>query len=205
MRQTRRPALAALALAATGLAAPAPAAAQSAFDFGASYSADLLSALGGSPNRGTDLVGRADAWLDFHGPAVGLDTLSARLDLIAVHGPDFSGRRVGAYQTVSSIEADTLPHVYEAWAQWKPSPYLAAKAGLIDLNAEFDIQNTGALFVNSAFGIGPDISQSGLAGPSIFPMTASALVVRLQHGRKALAIGAFDAIAGARHDPRKLA
>lgn len=205
MRRTVRLALAALALAAMGLAAPVPAAAQSAIDFGASYTADVLSALGGSPDRGTDFVGRADAWVDFDGPAVGLDTLSARLDLIAVHGPDFSGRRVGLYQTASSLEADTLPHVYEAWAQWKPNPYVSAKAGLIDLNAEFDIQNTGALFVNSAFGIGPDISQSGLAGPSIFPMTASALVVRLQRGRKALALGVFDALAGARHDPRQTA
>ncbi|WP_421837401.1 carbohydrate porin [Novosphingobium sp.] len=210
MRRSTRLALAALALAAPCpaalcLAAPAPAAAQSVVEFGASYTADLLSAAAHSADRGTDFVGRADAWVDFKGPVIGLDALSAHLDLIAVHGPDFSGRRIGAYQTVSSLEADTLPHVYEAWAQWKPSPYLSAKAGLIDLNAEFDIQNTGALFVNSAFGIGPDISQSGLAGPSIFPMTSSALVVRLQHGRKALALGVFDALAGSRNDPRKAA
>ena len=198
MVRTARLALAALAL-------PAPAAAQSAVEFGGSYTADLLTAAKGSPLRGTDFVGRADAWVDFKGPVVGLDTLSAHLDLVAVHGPDFYGSRVGAYQTVSSLEADTLPHVYEAWAQWKPSDFVSAKAGLIDLNAEFDIQNTGALFVNSAFGIGPDISQSGLAGPSIFPMTSSAIVVRVQRGRKALALGLFDAVAGARHDPRKLA
>lgn len=101
-----------LALAAFAL--PAPAAAQSAFEFGASYTADLLTASAGSPVHGADFVGRADAWADFKGPVVGLDALSAHLDLVAVHGPDFSGNRVGAYQTVSSLEADTLPHVYEA-------------------------------------------------------------------------------------------
>ncbi len=194
-----------LALAALVLAAPLPVAAQSAVEFGASYTADLLAAAKGSQDRGADLVGRADAWLDFKGPAVGLDAFSAHLDLIAVHGPDFSGRRVGVFQTVSSLEADGLPHVYEAWAQWKPSDFVSAKAGLIDLNAEFDIQNTGALFVNSAFGIGPEISQSGLSGPSIFPMTSSGVVLRLQRGRKALALGVFDSLAGARHDPRQLA
>lgn len=203
MACSARLAFAALALAATGFAVPAPVAAQSVVEFGASYTADLLTASAGSPVRGADFVGRADAWLDFKGPVVGLDALSAHLDVIAVHGPDFSGRRTGAYQTVSSLEADTLPHVYEAWTQWKPNDFVSAKAGLIDLNAEFDIQNTGALFVNSAFGIGPDISQSGLAGPSIFPMTSSALVVRMQYGRKALALGVFDAVAGARDDPRK--
>ncbi len=205
MLRSARHILAALALAAPGLGAPTAAAAQSVVDLGASYTADILTAASNSSTRGTDLVGRADVWLDFKGPAVGLDTLAAHLDLIAVHGPDFSGRRAGAYQTVSSLEADTLPHVYEAWAQWKPGPQFSAKAGLIDLNAEFDIQNTGVLFLNSAFGIGPDISQSGANGPSIFPMTSTAVVLRLQSGGKALAVGVFDALAGARHDPRKVA
>jgi porin len=205
MPRSIRLAFDALVLAALGLAMPAPAAAESVLDFGGSYTADILSAVTGNLDHGTDLVARADAWLDFKGPVIGLDTWSAHLDVMAVHGPDFSGRRTGAFQTVSSLEADTLPHVYEAWAQWKPSDFVSAKAGLIDLNAEFDIQNTGALFVNSAFGIGPELSQSGLAGPSIFPMTSSALVLRLQRGRKALALGLFDSLAGARSDPRKLA
>lgn len=204
MRRSARLALVAFALATSCLARPGPVAAQSAIDFGASYTVDVLSALGGSPLGGTDIAARADAWLDLEGAAVGVDTLSARVDVMAVHGPDFSGRRVGLYQTVSSLEGNRLPHIYEAWVQWKPNPYVSAKAGLIDLNAEFDMQNTGALFVNSAFGIGPDISQSGLAGPSIFPMTSSAVVMRLQYGRKGLALGVFDALAGARDDPRKL-
>ena len=182
-----------------------PVAAQSAVQFGGSYTADALAAVGGSPDAGVDLVGRADTWVDLEGTALGLDAVSAHVDLMAVHGPDFSDRRVGAYQTISSLEADTTPHIYEAWAKWSPSPHVSAKAGLIDLNAEFDLQNTGALFVNSAFGIGPDISQSGPNGPSIFPMTASAIVLRFQHGRKGLALGVFDALAGTRHDPRKQA
>ena len=195
-----RLAIATWSLCAAGLAAPAMA--QTVVEFGASYTGDILSATNGSPDRGTDFVGRADAWLDFKGAVIGLDSLDAHLDAIAVHGPDFTGRRVGAYQTISSLEADTLPHVYEAWAQWKPNPFVSVKAGQIDLNAEFDVQNTGSLFVNSAFGIGPDISQSGAAGPSIFPMTSTALVLRLQRGRNGLALGVFDALAGARHDPR---
>jgi len=197
----------AFALAAASVAAgfAAPAVAQSTVQPGASWTVDVLSAVVGSPDRGTDVVGRVDAWLDLEGAAIGLDKLSSHIDVMAVHGPDFSGRRVGAYQTISSLEAETLPHVYEAWALWKPNPHISAKAGLIDLNAEFDIQNTGALFVNSAFGIGPDISQSGLNGPSIFPMTASAAVLRFEHGRKGLAFGMFDAVAGSRNDPRKIA
>jgi porin len=193
----------ALALAVPLFAAATTAAAQPLVKFSASYTGDVLSSVDGGIAHGTDLVGRADAWADFEGAAVGMPDISAHFDVMAVHGPDFSGRRVGVYQTISSIEADTEPHVYEAWLQWQASPAISAKAGMIDLNVEFDVQNTGTLFVNSAFGIGPDISQSGLAGPSIFPMTTSALVLRAQSNRKSVAFGVFDAVAGARHDPRK--
>jgi porin len=193
----------ALALLAPILAATTPASAQPVVKLGASYTGDVLGTVGGGLDRGLDLVGRANAWADFEGAAVGIPDVSAHLDLMAAHGPDFSGRRTGVYQVISSLETDTVPHVYEAWAQWQVTPALSAKAGLIDLNAEFDVQNTGALFLNSAFGIGPDFSQSGLAGPSIFPMPSSAVVLRAESGRKGRALGVFDALAGARHDPRK--
>ncbi len=49
------------------------------------------------------------------------------------------------------------------------------KIGLFDLNSEFDVQETGALFVTASHGIGPDFSQSGKNGPSIFPVTSLAV------------------------------
>lgn len=192
-----------LALLAAVLTATNPVAAQPVVKFGAAYTADALAAVDGGLDDGADVVGRADLWADLEGASIGLPQVSAHLDLIAVHGPDFSGRRTGVYQTISSLEADAVPHVYEAWVKWQVNPALSAKAGLIDLNAEFDVQPTGALFLNSAFGIGPDISQSGPAGPSIFPMTASAVMIRAQSGRKGFALGVFDAQAGSLDDPRK--
>lgn len=192
-----------LMLMASNLTAVTPVFAQPVIKVGGSYTGDVLAAVDGGIDHGTDLVGRADAWADFEGAEWGVQALSAHIDIMAVHGPDFSGRRTGVYQTISSLEANTVPHVYEAWGQWQASAALSAKAGLIDLNAEFDVQNTGALFVNSAFGIGPDISQSGLAGPSIFPMTSAALVLRAKGDRSGFALGVFDAVAGARNDPRK--
>lgn len=52
--------------------------------------------------------------------------------------------------------------------------------GLYDLNSEFDAIDTAGLFVNSSFGIGPDYSQSGQNGPSIFPTTSVALRLAYQ-------------------------
>lgn len=44
--------------------------------------------------------------------------------------------------------------------------------GRYDLNSEFYRLQSASLFLNSSFGIGPEFSQSGLEGPSIFPNTS---------------------------------
>ena len=50
-------------------------------------------------------------------------------------------------------------------------------AGVYDLNSEFYRLASASLFVNSAFGIGPELAQSGAAGPSIFPRTSAGVRV----------------------------
>ena len=52
---------------------------------------------------------------------------------------------------------------------------MSLRAGLYDLNSEFDTNDTGAVLLNSAFGIGSDFAQSGSNGPSIFPTPGLAL------------------------------
>lgn len=172
-------------------------------EWGASYIADALGVVDGGADRDTALMARADAWADIDGATFDAPDVSFHIDVMATHGPDFSGKAVGDFQTVSNVQAETRPHVYEAWAQWRVTPGLALKAGQIDLNGEFDVQEIGSLFLNSAHGIGPDFSQSGRNGPSIFPMTATALVALIgrDDGVKTR-VGVFDALAGARHDPR---
>jgi porin len=49
------------------------------------------------------------------------------------------------------------------------------EVGLYDLNSEFDKIEAAALFLNPSHGIGPDFSQSGRNGPSIFPITSLGL------------------------------
>jgi porin len=44
--------------------------------------------------------------------------------------------------------------------------------GRYDLNSEFYRLQSASLFLNSSFGIGPEFSQSGQEGPSIFPHTS---------------------------------
>ena len=74
---------------------------------------------------------------------------------------------------MSNISAQPALRVYEAWVQKNSSGNrFSALAGLYDLNSEFYNLQSATLFLNSSFGIGPAFSQSGVAGPSLYPRTS---------------------------------
>lgn len=65
--------------------------------------------------------------------------------------------------------------LHEAWLQQNfLEDKISVKAGLYDTNSEFDVIETGSLFINSSHGMGPDFSQSGLNGTGAFPATGLA-------------------------------
>ncbi|QXQ06528.1 carbohydrate porin [Sphingosinicellaceae bacterium] len=113
-----------------------------------------------------------------------------------VNGTLFSGHLVGDTQTVSNIEAVGGVRVYEVWlAHAVPGGRL--KFGLTDLNADFDVQTAGGLFINSSDGIAAEFSHTGRNGPAIFPTTALALTVGLAPAKGWLVnLGAFDGVPG---------
>ncbi len=81
---------------------------------------------------------------------------------------------------------------------------LSLKAGLIDLNADFDVNETGALFIGSSHGIGTEFAQTGDNGPSIFPSTS--LAARLEYAPTdawSFRFGAFDAAPNDPDRPRR--
>lgn len=82
---------------------------------------------------------------------------------------------VGDTQAVSNIETGTRAlRLYEAWIDQKIGDHMSLRAGLYDLNSEFDALDAAGLFVSSPHGIGTDFAQSGQNGPSIFPSTSLA-------------------------------
>ena len=86
-----------------------------------------------------------------------------------------TGDLVGDLQGASNIETGvSAVRLYEAWVEQRFGR-ASVKLGLYDLNSEFDEHVTGSLFLNSSHGLGPDLSQSGLNGPSVFPVTSLAL------------------------------
>lgn len=100
---------------------------------------------------------------------------SALVYLLGNHG-DSPSERIGDAQTYSNIDAPQAFKLYELWYEQPFAEGAASwKFGLIDLNSEFDVVSSAGLFQNSSFGIGPDFSQSGENGPSIFPTTSLGL------------------------------
>lgn len=102
---------------------------------------------------------------------------------------------VGDAQATSNIEADTALRLYELWYEHRfNAERVSLLVGLHDYNSEFDALEYGGLFLNSSFGISPDISQMG---PSIFPVAALAARVRLQPCEQGYILAAvYDGIPG---------
>jgi porin len=92
--------------------------------------------------------------------------------VLGTHGrtPD---RLVGDVQGVSNIAATAGVRLEEAWLQQNLlTNRLSLLVGRYDLNSEFYRLQSAAVFVNSSFGMGPEMAQSGASGPSIFPHTS---------------------------------
>lgn len=113
----------------------------------------------------------------------------------------------GDAQAVSNIEAGTRAlRLYEAWVDQKIGARLSVKAGLYDLNSEFDALDAAGLFVSSPHGIGTDFAQSGQSGPSIFPSTS--LAARVQWAPAdgwAVRAAVLDGVPGDPDHPRRTA
>lgn len=85
---------------------------------------------------------------------------------------------VGDVQTSSNIDTNHAVKLYEAWYEHKfINDRISILAGLHDFNSEFDVLEYASLFINSSFGIGPDISQ---VGPSIFSSTSLGVRLKVQ-------------------------
>lgn len=112
------------------------------------------------------------------------------------NNPTLTDRLVGDIQTVSNIDTDGATRLFEAWVE-RAFDAGALKLGMIDLNSELDVNETGGLFINSSHGIGADFSQVGENGPSIFPITGLGAVMRWEPNERVQArFAAFEGTVG---------
>ncbi len=138
----------------------------------ASYSGDLRRNAGGV-TEGTayaDSIDLGVVWV-----ADGLFSnarMTTNISVMYLGGDDITGQYVGDLQGVSNLEAGNGWKLYESWVEFSfGESSNTLRAGVLDLNAEFDTPVTAGLFTSAPFGIGTDFSQSGARGPAIWPTT----------------------------------
>jgi porin len=153
---------------------------QQGVDIDAVLTLDAMTNLRGGNSRGGALLGNVDVTFAVDTARAGWwENGTFFLYLLG----DFNAggpltAKVGDLQGTSNIEADQAVKIYEAWYEHRFfDDRFSVLAGLHDLNSEFDVLEYAATFINSSFGIAPDISQ---VGPSIFPTTALALRLKAQ-------------------------
>jgi len=169
------------------------------------YKADILYNSSGGIETGATFLD--DAGLSFEtdlAAVSGVDDATMFVSLLWNNGNTFSDQYAGDLQTVSNIDAEKALRIYEFWYEQPVSAAVGLRFGLYDLNSEFDAIDTGGFFINSSHGIGPDYSQSGEAGPSIFPVTS--LTARFDWQISAasnLRYAILDGVPGDPDDPSK--
>lgn len=144
-------------------------------------------------------------------PSVGLDLerlLGWQDTLMFVRGFGMYGRdpneAAGSLDSPSNIgNAVQTFRFYEAWIERRfLDDSLNLRAGLYATDSEFDAKGGSAVFINSGFGTGVDLSQTGVNGPCIY--STGCLGARLRYAPTPahyLQVAIVDAVAGDPDDP----
>ncbi len=111
---------------------------------------------------------------------------------------------IGDLQVTSSLETSDALRLFQAWYEHHFfDETLSLRFGIYDYDAEFYVLDYAALFVNSSFGTGPEVAQTG---PAIFPMSALAIRLKYQPTKHLYAMTTvYDGIPGDSGKPRRTA
>ncbi|NCS89417.1 MAG: hypothetical protein CO127_06335 [Ignavibacteria bacterium CG_4_9_14_3_um_filter_36_18] len=153
---------------------------ESGLDFEFVYKGEMFSNVYGGFNRATTTLDNTDIILSADlNKSIGLASTNLLIHFLGNSGGT-PNKLVGTLQGISNIETIPSWKLYQLLLEKKFfSQHFSIALGLYDLNSEFDVRESSSLFINPSHGIGPDFSQSGLNGPSIFPTTSAA--VRLKY------------------------
>jgi porin len=176
----------------------------SGVDIGFVYKGDFTRNFSGGIDQHSDYLGNIDFKTSFNfEKLVGWKGGSAFFYALHNHG-GHPTQHVGDAGSTHNIETKiSATKVYEAWIQQLAfDDKVSFLVGLHDLNSEFYVTDASGLFLNSSFGVGAEIAQTGVNGPSIFPTTSTAIRVRAEPSKNFyIQTALFDAQAG---DPNNL-
>jgi porin len=170
------------------------------------YRADVMATVSGGLDRGTTALGNLDAKFDFDlDRLLGWEGVAVGVHGIASHGGKPNANHVGSSQGVDNIEVDTnTAKLFQAWIQksWD-GDRASLLLGLYDLNSEFYVSHSTGIFLHPSPGIGSELAQTGLNGPSVFPTSSVALRALYRPTSEIyLQAAVLDGVPGDPDDPR---
>ena len=141
------------------------------------YTLDLASNLKGGLDQGSAYLGNIDLMFTFDTEKFGF-WKNGRffVYLLNNHGNSLSDL-IGDFQVVNNIEANSNSRLYEFWYEHHLQN-IKITIGQHNLNSIFAISKSGLFFINSSFGIQPDISAN--VSTSIFPLAALGAIISLK-------------------------
>lgn len=164
------------------------------------YKFDVMGNASGGIKQGVRELDNLDVLFNIDGEKLfNSHGTSALIYLLNNNGGRPDADLVGSAQGVDNIETSvSTAKLYQAWVQQNLfDDNLSVLAGLYDLNSEFYVNDTSGLFIHSTYGIGTDMSQSGVNGPSIFPTTSAAVRLKIAPIKEFYAQAAvLDAVSG---------
>ena len=110
---------------------------------------------------------------------------------------------IGSIHAPSSIAADDAVRLLEAWyEQASDDDRLGVLVGFYAVDSEFDFKSTFDIFVGGGFGTGLDLSESGLNGPSVYPVTSFGTRIRYAFSDNLTGrLAVLDGVPGDPNDP----
>lgn len=152
---------------------------ESGLDFEFVYKADLISNLYGGFKRGTIYCDNIDLIFSIDLERIVNWKNAALTAQILGNNGESPSELSGASQGISNIETVPAWKLYQLLLEINFfNEQLSLAIGLYDLNSEFDVRQSSAIFINPSHGIGDEITKSGLNGPSIFPTTSFGLRIK---------------------------
>jgi len=167
---------------------------------------DVLSNLSGGLKRGTRYMDNWDVKLKADADKLwGWTGTTGYLHLISNHGGKLNGTLVGSSMGVDNIEVATnTTRLFHAWLEKGfLDEKLSILAGLYPVDSEFYATDATGVFLNPSGGMAPEVAQTGVNGPSIFPTSSFGLRAKWRPTRKSyLQAALVDGVPGNPNNPR---
>lgn len=110
---------------------------------------------------------------------------------------------IGSIHAPSNIAAASAVRLLEAWYEQSAlNDRLGVLVGFYAVDSEFDFKSTADIFISGSFGTGLELSESGLNGPSIFPVTSFGTRIRYDFSENIKGrLAVLDGVPGDPDDP----